>query len=154
EQEIALKLAEIAGLHVDALHGLEQEARHALEQRSEEENALGRELETVESRISSLLEQIDARQAELRDAKKQVAQALARHAGFQETLARQQEEEKRQRAAAASMRELREECRSKLAGYRQDPRYAYLVAAQYGADAYRGSGLTRYFDSWIARQCN
>lgn len=158
EQKIAVKLAEVAGLQLTEIHSLEQEARQVLRLRDEEENALRGQLEKVEKSISGLLEKIDAHQAALRKAKKQAADALAAQTEFNQTLARYEEEKEHQGKAASRARELQEECASKLAGYRnearQDPRYAYLVAAGYGTDAYKRSGIVRYLDSWIARLCN
>lgn len=152
EQEIALKLAGIAGLHVDQLHGLEREAEEALGLRREEESALRRGLQAVEAEIAAALDKAEACQQEFLDAEKRAAEALARHADFKETLA--QREEAGRRRQEADMRELQQECARKLAAYRQDERYAYLVAAGYGTEAYRRSGLVGYLDGWIARRCN
>lgn len=153
EQQIAVKLSEVAGLQLEQIHSLEQEARQVLRQRDDEENALRGELNKVEESISGLLEKIDVRQAAIRQAKKQVADSLAKHAEFKQTLTRYEEEKERQDTTASRTRELQDECARKLAGYRQDARYAYLVAANYGTDAYQGSGVARYLDSWIARLC-
>ena len=154
EQQIAVKLAEVAGLQLEQIHSLEQEARHVLQLRDDEENELRGRLQKVEKTIAALLEKIDAHQAAIRKAKKQAADSLAQHAEFNQTLARYEEEKKRQSTTAFHMRELEEECARKLAGYRQDARYAYLVAANYGTDAYKHLGIVRYLDSWIARLCN
>ncbi len=154
EQQIAVKLAEVAGLQMDQIHSLEQEARHVLQLRDEEENALRGQLEKVEKSISALLEKIDAHQAAIRKAKKQAADTLAKHAEFNQTLVRYEEEKERQGKTTSRTRELQEECARKLSGYRQDARYAYLVAAGYGTEAYKRSGIVRYLDSWIARLCN
>ncbi len=154
EQQIAVKLADVAGLQMEQIHNLEQEARHVLQLRDDEENALQGQLEKVEQSISGLLEKIDAHQAAIRKAKKQAADFLAKHAEFNQTLARYEEEKERDHAAVSRTRELQEECARKLAGYRQDARYAYLVAANYGTDAYKRSSIVRYLDSWIAKLCN
>lgn len=154
EQQIALKLSEVAGLQLEQIHSLEQEARQVLQLRDEEENALRGQLHKVEKSISELLEKIDAHQAAIRKAKKQSADSLAKHAEFNQTLARYEEEKERQRTTTSYTHELQEECARKLAGYRQDARYAYLVAANYGTDAYKRSGIVRYLDAWIARLCN
>lgn len=153
EQEIALKLAGIAGLHVDQLHGLEREAQEALRLRGEEESALRRGLEAAEAEIAAALDQAEASQQEILGARKQVAEALARDADFKQALAQREQEGRRQREPSA-MRELRQECERKLAAYRQDARYAYLAAAGYGTEAYRRSGLVRFLDGWIAKLCN
>ena len=154
EEQIAVKRAEVAGLQLEQLHSLEQEARHVLQLRDEEENALRGRLEKIEKSISGLLEKIDAHQAAIRKAKKQAADSLAKHIEFNQTLARYEEEKEGQGTTASRTRELQEECARKLAGYRQDARYAYLVAANYGTDGYKRSGIVRYLDSWIARLCN
>lgn len=154
EQQIAVKLSEVAGLQLDQIHGLEQEARYVLQLRDDEENALRGQLAKVEKSISELLEKIDAHQADIRKARKQAADSLAKHAEFNQTLARYEEEKEGQGTTDSRTHELQEECVRKLAGYRQDARYAYLVAANYGTDAYKRSGIARYLDSWIARLCN
>ncbi len=154
EQQIAVKLAEVAGLQLEQIHSLEQEARQVLQLRDEEENTLRGQLEKVEQSISGLLEKIDAHQAAIRKAKKQAADSLAKHAEFNQTLERYEEEKKSQGMTAVPTRELQEECTRKLARYRQEARYAYLVAANYGTDAYKRSGIVRYLDAWIAKLCN
>ena len=154
EQQIAVKLSEVAGLQLEQIHSLEQEALQVLQRRNDEENALRAQLNKVEQAISALLEKVDAHQAAIRKAKKQAADSLAQNAEFNRTLAQYEEEKEAQRTAAPRTRELQEECTHKLAGYRQDPRYAYLVAVNYGSDAYRRSGIVRYLDAWIARLCN
>lgn len=154
EQQIAVKLSEVAGLQLENIHSLEQEARHVLQLRDKEESALRSQLEKVEKSISGLLEKIDAHQAAIRKAKRQAADFLARHAEFNQTLAGYEEEKEHRRTMASNTRELQEECTRKLAGYRQDARYAYLVAAHYDTEAYKRSGIVRYLDAWIARLCN
>lgn len=154
EQQIAVKLSEVAGLQLEQIHSLEQEERQVLQLRDKEESALRCQLGEVEKSISGLLEKIDARQAVIRKARKQAADSLAGHAEFNRTLAQYEEEKEHQRARASHMRELQEECARKLAGYRQDARYAYLVAAHYGTEAYKRSGIVRHLDAWIARLCN
>lgn len=154
EQQIAVKLADVAGLQLDQIHSLENEARDVLQLRDKEENALRAQLAKVEKSISSLLEKIDARQADVRLARKQAADFLARDAEFNQTLAQYEEEKQRLGKTASHTRELQEECARKLVGYRQDARYTYLVAANFGTDAYKRSGIARVLDSWIARLCN
>jgi len=154
EQQIALKLSEVAGLQMEQVQNLEQEARYVLQLRADEESALRGQLEKVEQSISRLLEKIDAHQADIRKARKQAADSLSRHTEFNQTLARYEDEKKGLDTMDSRMHELQEECARKLAGYRQDARYAYLVAANYGTDAYKRSGIVRYLDSWIARLCN
>ena len=154
EQQIAVKLADVAGLQLEEINSLEQEARQVLQQRDDEEHALRRELEKLETAISGLLEKIDAHQAAIRTARKQAADSLARHAEFNQTLARYEEEKERQRTGDSRTHELQEECARKLAEYRQDARYAYLVSTNYGTDAYKRSGMARYLDAWIAGLSN
>lgn len=154
EQQIALKLSEVAGLQLDQIHSLEREARHVLQQRDDEEKALRSQLAKVEQSISGLLEKIDARQVLIRTAKKQAADSLAKHTEFNQTLARYEEEKARQGKTDSRTHELQEECARKLAEYRKDARYTYLVAANYGTEAYKRSGIVRSLDSWIAKLCN
>ena len=154
EQQIAVKLSEIADLHLERRPELEQETREVLELRDAEERKLREQLEQVERNISGLLEKIEAMQADLRRLRKQVADTLAGREDFTQMLARFDEAQERQRAAAPNLRELQEECARKLPQYRQDARYAYLVSAGYATDAYHGSGIVRFLDGWIARLCN
>lgn len=154
EQQIATKLSEIADLHLEHRPELEQEARDVLDLRDAEERELRKRLEQVERTISDLLEKIDARQADLRRLKRQVADMLAGRKEYRQMLTRFEEAQERRRTAEPNQRELQEECARKLPQYRQDARYAYLVSAGYATDAYRGTGIRRFLDGWIARLCN
>lgn len=154
KQQIATKLSQIADLHLERRPELEREARDVLELRDAEERELRKRLKQVESTISELLEKIDARQADLRWLKRQVADTLAGQDDFRQMLARFEDAQKRQREAEPNRRELEEECARKLPQYRQDARYAYLVSAGYATDAYRATGIRRFLDGWIARLCN
>lgn len=154
EQQIAITLSAIADLHLERRPELEQEAREVLALRDKEEHELRKQLGQVESTISSLLENIDARQADLRRLKRQVADTLGGREDFRQMLARFEEAQGHQRTTDPNLRELREECARKLPQYRQDARYVYLVSAGYATDAYRGTGIRRFLDGWIASLCN
>ncbi len=154
EQQIAARLGEIAELHLERRPELEREAREVLARRDAEEQALRKQLEQVERTISELVEKVDARQADLRRVRKQVADSLSGREDFRQMLARFDEARARQQAAHAGRQELQEECARKLPQYRQDARYRYLVEAGYGTDGYRANALRRFFDGRIARQCN
>lgn len=154
EQQIAIKLSEIADLHLERRPELEQEARNVLDLRDAEERELRKRLEQVERTISDLLEKIDARQADLRRLKRQVADMLAGREEYRQMLARFEEAQVRQRTAEPNLRELQDECARKLPQYQKDARYTYLVSAGYATDAYRGNGIRRFLDGWIARLCN
>jgi chromosome segregation ATPase len=62
--------------------------------------------------------------------------------------------EKTWREAERKTRQAEEDRETKKTPYEADPLFVYLWKRQFGASAYRGGGIVRYFDGLIARMIN
>jgi len=142
----------------DRLSGAERAARDALAAHSELIGQSQTRIADLDETIAALarerhtiLEDIDARQEELRAISGEIAQAMAADPDYE----KQREKADALRAVANESLKKTEQAEadreSKGRPYRQDPLFMYLWEAGYGTRTYRANNLVRWADSMVAR---
>lgn len=108
----------------------------------------------IEQREADALAVVDAHEAEVRAIRDSAVDALRDDRAHQALL--KALEKAGEVAAAAAERALtaRDERDTKVAAYRNDPLFAYLLHRRFGTPGYKAGAVTRTIDSWVARLCN
>lgn len=154
EQEIAARLAEIAGMQVDGHAELCSDARHQLKLRADEEQSMRDQLHTVEQGIVALMQNTAAAREAVNQAKAKVREMLSDDAEFLEVADEHDAAAATHKLLLVSYGDTVLECKRKLPAYEQDPLHQYLVGREYGTPQYKRTGIVRYLDRWIANLCN
>lgn len=154
EARIVENLARFGRMQMEHGADIGQEATTVLRLRAAEEREQRADLKVIEKEIEGLL-------AEQQEANRAIDLAAARLRDYlygEEHYVAALKTRNSVRAARDWLREhgddLNQECARKLPAYERDPLYVYLLKRQYGEPAYRGSGLARALDHWIAKLCN
>lgn len=154
EAAIVENLSRFGRMQLEHGGDIGQEATTVLRLRAAEEREQRADLKVIEKDIDELL-------AEQQQANRAIDLAAARLRDYlygEQDYVAALKTRNSARAAREWLREhgdeLNHEVARKLPEYERHPLYTYLARRQYGEPAYRGVGLARALDGWIARLCH
>lgn len=136
------------GRTVEALLDRREAARTALEA---EAAAAAADLEAFTQRREDAAETLEGASAELDEAEAGVQTALKSDPAFQVQLEKAEATERVAHEAETKRLQAQEDRKSKGAPYEADPLFMYLWDRGYGTADYRGRGIVRTLDGWVAR---
>jgi DNA repair exonuclease SbcCD ATPase subunit len=139
-----------AGVRSDLLELIQrkQQREEALHRELEQRSA---ELDATEQRLHTVTDQLNQKVAEREQLEQRLAERLHASPSFvqlsQQAVAAESELEQNERRVEES----RSEAERKLPSYEASRLFRYLYDCRYGTTAYRGRGLTRSMDRWVAK---
>ena len=154
DADIAEALSQLSRMQLEHGSDVGHEAATVLRLRAAEEREQRADLKVIEKEIAGLLAQVPAVNAQIEQAEARLRDHLYGDPDFVAAIKTRNTAKVARDQFEQDGQELWDECERKLPAYDQQPLYAYLLKAGYGEPRYRGSGLTRTMDDWIARLCN
>ncbi|MFV3403501.1 hypothetical protein ACNFIC_06040 [Pseudomonas sp. NY15463] len=154
EHLISSKLTEIASLQLTLDPSHSQQAHALLEQRERARAALEQELQTVEQLIAERLDRRQQLHLALQGQAAQARDRLEQDPSYRQLLEQLEATQQAEQQAHAGYEEIREECATKLQGYRSNRLYRFLKDRHYGTEQYRGILLSRAMDRYLAMVVN
>jgi hypothetical protein len=137
-------------------HGADigQEASTVLRLRAAEEREQRADLKVIEKEIDELLRQAQEANAGIELAGARLRDYLYGEPDYVAAVKTRTTVRAARDWLRANGEELNYECDRKLPEYERHPLYTYLLKRGYDEPHYRGSGITRALDGWVARLCH
>lgn len=160
EQELQLKnslsgaFEKMADYHLSTGAKVSGKVQQLLDQRSQTESDLRHRLAQAEASVNRQLQVVATVAAELDGLVAEVNFQLQDDPQYRQQSAAYEQALAACEGANGSYLELRDECRSKLQAFQDQPLYRYLKGCGYGSEHYARGSLLRSLDRWIATLCN